>query len=210
MLAVDHLVWGVPDLALGVADMEDRCGATVLPGGAHPGAGTRNGILPLDGGIYVEVLAPDRDQNLDETIGEVLAGLEHPALMGWAARTSDMWALKQEGHLKGYDLEEAVMTRRRPDGVLLEWRLGRLEGRSLGGVWPFFIDWMDSPHPTDGQLAGCSLRHLIITSPEADELNRFLRSVGLGVVANDGPVAGLEAVLDTPSGQVRLRGRHMD
>ena len=43
-----------------------------------------------------------------------------------------------------------AMSRRRPDGVLLEWQLTlpQLDG-PFGCALPFLIDWGSSAHPTD-------------------------------------------------------------
>ena len=47
-LAIDHLVYAVPDLAAAVADIEERTGVAPVPGGAHVGRGTYNALLRAD------------------------------------------------------------------------------------------------------------------------------------------------------------------
>jgi hypothetical protein len=40
------------------------------------------------------------------------------------------------------------MSRQQPDGIRLDWRLMGLGGHQQGGFVPFFIDWLDCPHPS--------------------------------------------------------------
>jgi hypothetical protein len=105
-----------------------------------------------------------------------------------------------------------AMSRRRPDGVVLEWRLTppRLDD---GGVIPFFIDWGTTPHPTQSLPVGGFVLELILTHPDPERIERILSVASTADVVDDeasvvrverGPIAFVTARLSTSHGVVVL------
>lgn len=151
-MRLDHVSYACTSGEL--ADVVQRIGAdlgaTFIDGGRHPAFGTRNFILPLAGGTYVEVVA----------------ALDHPAAdrmpfgravrrraddgggwLGWVVAVDDITLIEARlgrASIGGH--------RVRPDGFDLRWRqigvLDLMEDPQL----PFFIEWESTPdqHPSRG------------------------------------------------------------
>jgi hypothetical protein len=170
---VDHLVVGAPGLRSGIRWVEERVGVAPVEGGAHEGMGTHNALLGL-GDHYLEVLAPDPGQpTATSSVVEQLRVLEVPVLLTIAVASSGL-------------SNPVQMSRRRPDGVLLEWQL------EFTSTPLFFIDWMGTPRPA-GLPDGGRITSLRVTTPEPDQL----RGVD-GVQVQQGPWHVEASVNETP------------
>jgi hypothetical protein len=214
-LAIDHLVYAVPDLASAVADIEERIGVGPIPGGAHVGRGTYNALLGLGGHSYLEIIGPDPAQpDPDSPRPFGIDELARPALVTWCARADrDLHTLAADLAAAGDPVGPVdAMSRRRPDGVLLEWTLTppRLDN---GGVIPFFIDWGNTPHPTVSLPVGGFVLELILTHPDPERVQRMLTSASGNEIVDDeasvirverGPIAFVTARLSTSHGVVVL------
>ncbi len=205
-MTVDHLLWGAPELDRGVATLARLTGSTAAPGGVHPGRGTRNALLST-GDAYVEVIAPDPAQGR-VGLGRVLADLDEPRLVGWAARADDAAMVTARALHVGLTPVAVPMRRSTADGDELGWTVVTLGGHDLGGVVPFAIDWGASPHPSATAPPGPELVSFAVSSPRADEVQAVIDRLGLdeGVEVRDGPEPELRAVLACAGGLVELAG----
>lgn len=167
-LTIDHLVWATPDLAAAVVDVETRFGVAPVPGGAHVGFGTFNALLGLGGHTYLEIIGPDPAQpELDRPRPFGIDDLDRPRLVAWcAAPHRPLDDVVADSRAAGFEPGPiGTMSRRRPDGTLLEWSLTMPDlGAEWDGILPFLIDWGRSPHPTrdlpiGGSLVGLELAH---------------------------------------------------
>jgi hypothetical protein len=206
---IDHLVLATPDVAATAATVGAEWGIALTPGGSHVGMGTRNELTGLGGTTYLEVVGPDDGQpspagprpfGIDELTG--------PRLVAWCARPrrrlEDVIAAASA---LGIDLGGvAGMSRRRPDGVLLEWRLTfPLLTPPFAGTVPFLIDWMASPHPTASLPHDCELLELHVTHPQADLVRAVIAEVGTMARTTVAPgPAAVAAQVRTPRGIVSL------
>ena len=68
----------------------------------------------------------------------------------------------------------AAMSRRRPDGELLRWRLTLRPMIPEVAAVPFFIDWLDSEHPTASLPMAVALTSLTVSHPDPDRLASLL------------------------------------
>ncbi len=60
---IDHIVWACPDLDSGIEDFAAITGVRAQAGGKHADLGTHNALMHLGDRCYVEIGAPDPDQD---------------------------------------------------------------------------------------------------------------------------------------------------
>ncbi|MBP2324668.1 hypothetical protein JOF56_005053 [Kibdelosporangium banguiense] len=195
---IDHLVYAVPDLALA-----DDLGIALSPGGPHVGLGTRNLLASLGGDAYLEVIGPDPEQ--PEPDGPRPFGIDdltEPKLVAWAVRVEDIDEAVERAKARGYDPGPVMsMSRVRPDGVLLEWRLTP----PVAGILPFLIDWGSTLHPSASAAQGAVLESLLVTDYDKDAAYEGLKALGLRDFAMGYGPPGLMAEIRTSDGEVVLR-----
>jgi hypothetical protein len=203
---LDHLVYAAPDLDAAVEALFARLGVRAAPGGSHPGRGTRNALLALGAGSYLEILAPDPAQLHPGPLWMGLEGLASPGLTAWAVRSSDLEGDLRRAERAGLDLGGVLEgSRRRADGEQLVWRFTDPRVREAGGLVPFFIDWGSCPHPAATAPAGVSLAALRAEHPDPGDAATLLGSLELDLPVTKGPRPALIAVLETSRGLVELR-----
>ncbi|MFE2417431.1 VOC family protein [Streptomyces hokutonensis] len=201
---LDHLVLATPELAATVADFTLRTGVAPVAGGAHVGLGTRNYLVSLGGSRYLEILGPDPEQaEPSEPRPFGVDALSVARTVTWAISPPDLDAAAAAARAQGYDPGPVrAMSRRRPDGTLLEWRLTDGSTAHPSGLVPFLIDWSSSPHPTTTSgLPVAPLVELTATAPAPDEIRPLLSAVGVELPLAQGPV-GLSFTVNTPRGVV--------
>jgi len=210
---LDHLSYaaGPEGLAACVQRLGAHLGAGFTDGGLHPSFGTRNFVLPLGAGCYLEAVA----------------ALDHPAAdrapfaravrarsedgggwLAWAVRVDDLGPVEQR-----LGRAAAPGHRRRPDGFDLRWQQIGLNDVAVDPQLPFFVRWDvdDAHHPSAGG-SGVTLRALEIAGDEAAVEAHLGTSAtepldGIHVEwlgPGDGERGIVAAVFDTPGGEVRL------
>jgi hypothetical protein len=204
---VDHLVYATPDLAAGVAHVEKLLGVKAVPGGQHPGAGTRNALIGLGDQTYLEIIGPDPDQPKPAQPRRFgIDDLKAPRLITWAAKGADLDSLVKRAESNGIDLGQVQSgSRRRPDGVLLSWRLTVSPLLNGDGIVPFFIDWGTTPHPESALPKDCKLIGLHAEHPNPKQVREMLANLGLKLRVEVGSAPALIATISTPHGEVELR-----
>lgn len=211
MPELDHLIFAAPDLAAGVAHIAELTGATAVVGGPHPGVGTHNALLTFDEVTYFEVIGIDGDQ--DEPDRPRPFGLDQgapPRLAGYAVHPAPgetinevVELLRAAGHDPG---PVTSMSRVRPDGVELAWRLTRGQHTDVPAPLPFVIDWGDTPSPARSLPSMGRLIELRVDHPDGPTravAEAMAGAVDQAVVVGDGP-ARLTAVVETPGGPIEI------
>jgi pimeloyl-ACP methyl ester carboxylesterase len=204
---VDHLVYATPDLEVGIERIEKLSGIRPTPGGQHPGRGTRNALLSLGPGAYLEIIGPDPDQPTPPQPRQFgIDDLKEPRLVTWAAKGTDLERLAGDAARGGVKLGEVIAgSRRRVDGVMLSWRYTDPRTVVANGIVPFFIDWGTTPHPATTSAQGASLIGVRAEHPDAEQIQKTLSRLGLDLHVQRGPRAALIATISTPRGRIELR-----
>jgi len=207
--AVDHLLLGASDLDQGVGWVESLTSVRAMPGGSHPGVGTRNALLALARQRYLEIIAPDPVQTTYAFPVDVRR-LDAPRLVSWAVVTRNLNELLTLARAAGCTAAVPQPgSRLRPDGKLLKWNLVRLQNSfDCNGIqpFPFFIQWAeDSVHPSTDSPTGCELVSLKLEHPDAANLAAALHQFRIGADIKQATRAALIATLRTPKGEVELR-----
>ena len=205
MAGFDHFALACRDLQTGVDYVESLTGVRPAPGGPHPGVGTHNALLSLGTDVYLEIIAVDPEQpepnqprpfGIDEHDGLRLAAFAiHPGSEESIESVADV--IRSHGTDPG---PVSSMSRRKPDGEEISWRLTR---SNRIGLVPFVIDWGDTPNPATVTPTGCSLVSVEGNDPDSVGIVELHSSLGLVSTVSEGPTS-LRIVLDTPNGQVSL------
>lgn len=203
---IDHLVYATPDLDATVAALAADWGVSPTQGGRHTGRGTRNALLDLGDGAYLEVIGPDLDQPppaQPRAFG--IDDLAVARLATWAVKAPGIDARVEAARSAGYDPGVVfAMSRATPGGDVLHWKLTRRDDMPGEGLVPFLIDWGDAVHPSATSARGCRLISLTAEHPEPAVLRRWLEALDVELRVDEGPHARLIALIATPRGAREL------
>ncbi|MEV6769474.1 VOC family protein [Nocardia sp. NPDC051030] len=206
MSELDHLVLATPHLTETVRTVADLLGIEPVPGGQHVGRGTRNYLLGLGNGGYLELIGPDPDQpDPAQPRPFGLDTLAEPRLITWAVQTTDIDAAIATARTAGYDPGDASnLSRATPAGDLLSWRL-TYPRVNLGeaSLVPFLIDWGTTRHPSL-DLPQSKLLSLTAIHPDPHPTRTHLEALSATLEVRPGLRPTLIATLDGPQGPVTL------
>lgn len=210
-MRLDHISYACTTSEL--ADVVQRIGSDLgsgfVDGGRHPSFGTRNFILPLAGGCYVEVVsALDHPAAEKAPFGRAVAqaAADGGGWFSWVYAVDDISPVEERlgrAAAKGHRI--------RPDGHDLCWRqIGVLDVIADPSL-PYFIEWSGpaSDHPSAGGTA-VRIERIEVAGDRAAVATWLgtghdvpLDEIAVEWVDDDEP--GLVAVwFDTPHGPVRI------
>lgn len=208
-MRLDHLSYACATNE--IADVIQRIGSdlggTFIDGGRHPSFGTRNFILPLAGGAYVEVVsALDHPAAQKAPFGQAVHQRAEAGggWLSWVLSVTDITPVEQR-----LGRTAARGHRIRPDGVELRWKqIGVLDTMDRPYM-PFFVHWdcADTEHPSAGGSA-ISIESIELcgdpdTVREVVDLDTGLSGASVTWVDDDDP--GVSSVtFRTPAGSVRI------
>src|SRR5207302_8927794 len=139
-------------------------------------AGTQNALLSLGENRYLEIIAPDPQQDASLDSRDLGTLTEDPAIVGWAAHRPDIDAFAAHLAQQGFALDGPMPgSRKRPDGRVLMWKVVRLKHDATQRL-PFFIEWsQDSIHPSVDSPQGCRLISFEAVAPDKESGKVFTK-----------------------------------
>jgi hypothetical protein len=212
-MRLDHLSYAAgPD---GLASTAHRIGEVLgeefADGGIHPRFGTRNMVLALSAGTYVEVVEVlDHPASDKAPFGQAVRARSElgGGWLGWVVAVDDI--AKVEARL---GRESVPGNRHRPDGVELTWRQIGVKGLQSDPQLPFFIEWLSpaDQHPSAGATGAVHLDTLEIAGNQSrvsewlgDSVEGPLEDVSVDWVAPHGTPGLVAAQFSTRNGLVRI------
>ena len=193
-MRLDHLSYAAgPD---GLKSTAHRLGALLgeefRDGGIHPRFGTRNMVLPLSGGTYIEVVQVlDHPASDKAPFGQAVRARSQlgGGWMGWVVAVDNIAPLEER-----LGRPSVPGNRHRPDGVELRWRQLGVMGLQADPQLPFFVQWEEGvEHPSTGASGNLHLDHLEI----AGDPGRVSDWLGYSV---DGPLEDVKVEWVAPHG----------
>ncbi|MGA0173252.1 MAG: VOC family protein [Phycisphaerales bacterium] len=202
--AFDHLIWSVPELEVGIDDLERRLGVRAAIGGRHAKWGTHNALLSLGGHRYLEILANDpKAPDHREPFG--LSRRDLPAITHWMAACR-LPKAAEVARARGFEAGEVEQFgREKPDGTRIEWRLATRLDLPGDGLVPTLIDWLGAEervHPARSAPAGLELAGFRGEHPEPERVRPMLDALRIDFAIDRGPVPRLRAAIRRADGVV--------
>jgi hypothetical protein len=185
-------------------------GTPFREGGFHPRFGTRNKILPLTDGQYLEVVEVLDHPAADKApFGQAVRARSEDGggWLGWVVAVEELTPLEErlgrpavEGH------------RYLADGTVLLWQQLGVKGLQSDPQLPFFVHWLSDPaiHPSHGgkdvellklEIAGDRQR---VDDWLGGRSDTILHDVDIDWSAPNGQPGLIAAVFATPRGEVRV------
>ncbi|UWQ84735.1 VOC family protein [Leisingera caerulea] len=202
-MILDHLAVAGQTLQEAVAHTEEALGIPLGPGGRHARYGTHNRLIGLEDGLYLEAIAIDPDARPEEQPRWFnLDRFEGPArLSNWILRSGD---LEAEKHLLPPHAQRHVSMQRGDLSWLMTVPADGL--LPFDNLFPAVLQWQAEPPAGKLPQSGCRLTRLVLSHPEAAELqtalDRILNDPRLKVEAGE---PAMMAEFATPHGPRVLR-----
>ncbi len=208
MRKIDHIVYTVPNLEAAITNLENRLGVKPVIGGRHATQGTKNALINLDNGAYLEILAAD-DENTNIATPRWMGVdvLTRPQITRWALKSDDLTA---DGNiLQNHDPalgQTKAGSRQRPDGSTLRWALILPTSVPEVDILPFMVDWRASDiHPNEAMPdMGCSVVEIQLSHPQPSTIQPVLQELDAPLVVAKADTPRIGLLLRCPAGKVLL------
>ncbi|MEM7573532.1 MAG: VOC family protein [Bacteroidota bacterium] len=205
-MKIDHLVYAVPDLNQAIADLDAKLGIAPVFGGQHLTKGTKNALLNLGNGAYLELLAIDStNDQIQPPRWMGIDLIEAPQMVRWALKTDQIdlvSSLLSDFHPEHGRIETGE--RQQANGEFLRWQMCLPTPIPVVDILPFFVDWSSSLHHPCNQLeTGCSLQGLQLFHPQPPSIAPLFRALNISLTIRKGPQS-IRIQIAGPKGSLSL------
>ncbi len=205
-MKIDHFMYAGADLDGLSRHFESLAGVTPQPGGQHPQLGTHNRLVGGDGPMYLELIGPDPTSAARSPLRAGIAALPRPALHRFImdATGADFDRLLRAYEKAGITSQVQDMHRVTPDGSTLRWRLLIPDDNRYGLYAPFFIDWLNTPHPSTRLTPGFETLAIEAGHPDSEALRALWQDLAVPIELHSADAPYLRLLLKTRRGPVAL------
>jgi glyoxalase-like protein len=210
--SLDHIIWVCDDLARASQRFEALSGVRPTYGGTHAGGLTHNALVAIGERCYLEILAPAGPSTAKDDDWCRLARAAHePRILTYCLHSSrPLSELAAIAATLGWDGTGVARNGRvTPEGVRLSWQWLAPTVERFGLAFPFFIDWLNSPHPAKsleatGPAGEVRLLSFAVGHPDAVELRQTLAKFGFLIEVYGADRIEFRVRLQTANGEITL------
>lgn len=189
-----------------IAEFEVKLGVRPIFGGYHKSQGTKNALLNLDKGMYLELLAADHtNTEIKPPRWMGIDVLEKSQITRWALKSED---LERDSHiLKGHQNDMGEIkggSRVTSKGALLKWKMIMPLPEPEVEILPFIVDWSQSethPHHELPEM-NCQLVELYATHSTPKIYDAILQQLNFDLRIENKKETSINALIKCPKGLV--------
>jgi len=203
---IDHIVYTVPELQAGIKLIHEKLGVEPIYGGKHNQEGTHNALVKLGKGCYLEIIAPDPENNdIDPPRWMGVDLIKQPCITRWAVKSSDIQSDIKHISALNNDLGRSKEGQRVTSSQsLLKWQLSVPLAKPLVEPIPFLIDWKDSDHPSDHLEDTCRIESFELFYQKPEKLSKILFQLGIEQKVTTSTKSAIHLTVQCPNGIVKL------
>lgn len=204
---IDHIVYAVTNLEAACEELEKALGVAPAIGGVHEEHGTRNALLNIGEGAYLEIIA--KIEGAKPQAGGTWMGMDlvsFPQLNRWCLK-SDQLEVDQQ-IVRAYHPEHGQIvngSRLTPEGERLSWSMLLPLAYPTVELMPFAVDWSASAfHPTDRLPEEVRFYGFELWHPAPQTMRMAIHGLGLNMKVFKGAAPKIRLTLEGPAGKIKL------